>query len=149
VRRELRPGATIRGEGRRRLDRERYIPGWHNGAFSDFTYTSSNSYLKNGTFYVDFEPGYKQDLHLAFLDSLLTPNPDNPILGATFPTTGPSYECINSYSCYDLAGGTVRYLGTGFASAVPEVSTWAMMLLGFAGVGFMAYRRPRSSLSAS
>jgi hypothetical protein len=27
------------------------------------------------------------------------------------------------------------------ASAVPEPSTWAMMILGFAGVGFMAYRR--------
>jgi hypothetical protein len=27
------------------------------------------------------------------------------------------------------------------ASAVPEPSTWAMMLLGFAGIGFMAYRR--------
>jgi hypothetical protein len=30
---------------------------------------------------------------------------------------------------------------SGFASAVPEPSTWAMMVLGFAGVGFMAYRR--------
>ena len=28
-----------------------------------------------------------------------------------------------------------------FTSAVPEPSTWAMMILGFAGVGFMAYRR--------
>ncbi len=27
------------------------------------------------------------------------------------------------------------------SSAVPEPSTWGMMLLGFAGVGFMAYRR--------
>ena len=26
-------------------------------------------------------------------------------------------------------------------SSVPEPSTWAMMILGFAGVGFMAYRR--------
>jgi hypothetical protein len=26
-------------------------------------------------------------------------------------------------------------------SSVPETSTWAMMLLGFAGIGFMAYRR--------
>ncbi len=26
-------------------------------------------------------------------------------------------------------------------AAVPEASTWAMMILGFAGVGFMAYRR--------
>jgi hypothetical protein len=25
--------------------------------------------------------------------------------------------------------------------AVPEPSTWAMMILGFFGVGFMAYRR--------
>jgi hypothetical protein len=27
---------------------------------------------------------------------------------------------------------------------VPEASTWAMMILGFGGVGFMAYRRKRS-----
>jgi hypothetical protein len=26
-------------------------------------------------------------------------------------------------------------------AAVPEPSTWAMMILGFAGVGFLAYRR--------
>jgi trimeric autotransporter adhesin len=31
--------------------------------------------------------------------------------------------------------------GLAFQSSVPEPSTWAMMLLGFAGVGFMAYRR--------
>lgn len=30
------------------------------------------------------------------------------------------------------------------ATAIPEASTWAMMLLGFAGVGFMGYRRSRS-----
>jgi hypothetical protein len=30
---------------------------------------------------------------------------------------------------------------TNTVAAVPEPSTWAMMLLGFAGVGFMAYRR--------
>jgi len=28
-----------------------------------------------------------------------------------------------------------------FGGAVPESSTWAMMILGFAGIGFMAYRR--------
>lgn len=28
-------------------------------------------------------------------------------------------------------------------TAVPEPSTWAMLILGFAGVGFMAYRRNR------
>jgi hypothetical protein len=38
-----------------------------------------------------------------------------------------------------------RYARSGnvsqIAGAVPEASTWAMMILGFAGVGFMAYRR--------
>ncbi len=29
-------------------------------------------------------------------------------------------------------------------SAVPEPSTWAMMILGFAGLGFMAYRRKQA-----
>ena len=31
------------------------------------------------------------------------------------------------------------------AQAVPEASTWAMMILGFAGVGFIAYRRKSRS----
>jgi hypothetical protein len=26
-------------------------------------------------------------------------------------------------------------------SAVPEASTWAFMIVGFAGIGFMAYRQ--------
>jgi hypothetical protein len=33
------------------------------------------------------------------------------------------------------------YLNGTITSPVPEPSTWAMMILGFAGVGFMAYRR--------
>ena len=43
----------------------------------------------------------------------------------------------------DAVGGfnQVKHLEFSVASAVPEPSTWAMMLLGFAGVGFLAYRR--------
>jgi hypothetical protein len=33
--------------------------------------------------------------------------------------------------------------GPAVQAAVPEASTWAMMILGFAGVGFMAYRRKK------
>ena len=33
-------------------------------------------------------------------------------------------------------------------SAVPEPSTWAMMILGFAGIGFMAYRRKPALMAA-
>jgi hypothetical protein len=43
-------------------------------------------------------------------------------------------------------GGCCNFIGSTLTggvtiAAVPEPSTWAMMLLGFAGVGFMAYRR--------
>ncbi len=34
-------------------------------------------------------------------------------------------------------------------SAVPEPSTWAMMLLGFAGAGFAGYRRAKASVAIS
>lgn len=36
-----------------------------------------------------------------------------------------------------------------FPGAVPEPSTWAMMLLGFAGVGFMTYRRRNQSAASA
>jgi predicted small secreted protein len=43
---------------------------------------------------------------------------------------------------YSQEGSTSIFLAeTGTVSAVPEPSTWAMMILGFAGVGFMAYRQ--------
>jgi hypothetical protein len=35
----------------------------------------------------------------------------------------------------------VRLGGSSVVSTVPEPSTWAMMILGFVGVGFMGYRR--------
>jgi hypothetical protein len=37
--------------------------------------------------------------------------------------------------------GSVGLIDVQFAEPVPEPSTWAMMILGFAGIGFMAYRR--------
>jgi len=40
---------------------------------------------------------------------------------------------------YDLTFRT--YSDTSFTAAVPEPSTWAMMILGFCGLGFLAYRR--------
>jgi len=53
-----------------------------------------------------------------------------------------------SYSFWAAPIGTTNYLtGDGpvqvlaTITAIPEASTWAMMLLGFASVGFVAYRR--------
>jgi hypothetical protein len=42
--------------------------------------------------------------------------------------TNPTYEFYYAFT-------------VGSVGAIPEPSTWAMMILGFAGVGFMTYRR--------
>jgi hypothetical protein len=57
----------------------------------------------------------------------------------TFTTTGGQLDFA------DLAGGN-QNIGNildnvTLTTAVPEPSTWAMMILGFAGLGFLAYRR--------
>jgi light-regulated signal transduction histidine kinase (bacteriophytochrome) len=51
-----------------------------------------------------------------------------------------SYNATNDIVALD----DVRF-GNASVSAVPEPSTWAMMILGFAGLGFMAYRREKNS----
>jgi hypothetical protein len=55
-------------------------------------------------------------------------------------TTGNAYEEIAS----NPGGFGVGIFTLTPVAAVPEPSTWAMMILGFAGVAFMAYRRKQS-----
>ena len=57
---------------------------------------------------------------------------------------------------FNPVGGFFGSFGHGFlasehgslASTVPEPSTWAMMLMGFAGLGFMTYRRTKKNTTA-
>jgi hypothetical protein len=69
---------------------------------------------------------------------VLDANPDTAQITATL---SPSDVGITN----DLSGTPGFYNGTlTIASAVPEPSTWALMILGFFGVGFMAYRRKQN-----
>jgi hypothetical protein len=43
----------------------------------------------------------------------------------------------------DLIGNVI------VSSGVPEASTWAMMLLGFAGLGYTGYRARRPAIAAA
>lgn len=57
-----------------------------------------------------------------------------------------TYAANGLYSYVFSYGGTVNGNPavdsvTGTITAVPEPATWAMMILGFIGVGFVAYRR--------
>jgi Ca2+-binding RTX toxin-like protein len=60
---------------------------------------------------------------------------------------GSSTNGVVSFVDYDTGVNTLveanftNITVTGAVAAVPEPSTWAMMILGFIGVGFMAYRR--------
>jgi hypothetical protein len=59
-------------------------------------------------------------------------NGDSLSLGLTsFSISGPGLN----------EGNEVTLVSTTFTSAIPETSTWAMMILGFFGLGFMAYRK--------
>jgi hypothetical protein len=112
-----------------------------------FDYTPLTSYFANGTFFVDAEPGYFNDLHLEFADPISAPVADNPIVS----DGGASYECVQSWSCYVPNGGVTRYLTGGSATAgssivadlrdepinIPEPGMWLLMLTGFGGAGAM------------
>jgi hypothetical protein len=73
-----------------------------------------------------------------------------------FLYTGGIYTTISGpgYTQSEALGinvfGDITGLFTSAEPAVPEPSTWAMMILGFVGVGFMAYRRKaRTALMAA
>jgi PEP-CTERM motif len=51
-----------------------------------------------------------------------------------------------------IVAGTLRSFTSDvsgdFSATVPEPSTWAMMLLGFAGLGYAAYRKTKNERTA-
>jgi PEP-CTERM motif len=64
------------------------------------------------------------------------------------PGDAPISGFINSQFSSDFGGQFIFSPGVFTAtSAVPEPSTWVMMILGFAGIGFMAYRRQHKALA--
>jgi len=69
---------------------------------------------------------------------------------ATFPgfqniaVTGGNLTFTSATDFVDGEGGPLLLAqSSGFTSAVPEPATWAMMILGFAGLAMVAYRRSR------
>jgi hypothetical protein len=80
--------------------------------------------------------------------------------GVSFPVDNPMVIEGNDVSYapffFDTLGphGTASLFATytytpNPANGVPEPSTWAMMIVGFAGLGYAAYRRAHPSLDGS
>lgn len=81
-----------------------------------------------------------------FRNGITTGDPAAPVITSLNTPFTYTYVQVNSFSNVGgfTFGGDFLSLTTTTVSltdAVPEPSTWAMMLLGFAGIGFLAYRR--------
>jgi len=91
------------------------------------------------TFEGDTDP-YGLSLVLTFKYNLATVGGIDPIIGGI---GGPSYEDCAGYGGCGSSG--IRYVGV---SAVPETSTWAMMLIGFGLIGLQLRRRRSAEVTA-
>jgi hypothetical protein len=95
--------------------------------------------------------GQAQPAPVAFVaEALFNPAFQGYDLGLTGLTGGTpnfisqTYSTTNGFLTFDSAS-SLTFEAISQTSAVPEASTWAMMILGFAGLGFMAYRRKSTS----
>lgn len=97
---------------------------WNGSAWVFNTKLAANTVFDFGALGVDrFE--------VLGIDPSLGLDPNNPVAFVTSLTfAGPG-----------TFTGTMTPVTVEVAAAVPEPSTWAMMILGFAGIGFVAYRR--------
>jgi hypothetical protein len=88
---------------------------------------------------VCLQDGLKLDLNQLARRGFITPGEQSGRIGILWISTYWDKQIAAGDSAQGF-GFTYAFTAAGFASAVPEPSTWAMMLLGFAGLGFAAYR---------
>ncbi|WP_426442331.1 PEPxxWA-CTERM sorting domain-containing protein [Bradyrhizobium genosp. P] len=74
-------------------------------------------------------------------NAILTPNNNGNEFAAQMGYCGTS-GCTKDNGPFVNTG----FVGPGTVSNVPEPSTWAMLIIGFAGLGFMAYRRKSNAV---
>jgi hypothetical protein len=95
--------------------------------------------------YVDAEGNTDGFVYNWVTDALTTINDPNANGNTPFGVEGTTVNGINDHG--QLVGFYADDVNGFLANPVPEPSTWAMLLLGFAGLGFVGYRRNRKPVS--
>lgn len=110
-----------------------------NPNFSGAAYSPDGSFIYDNLYHASGMP--------FDVDGLLFVTAQNPggywNLWGTSPGNYSLWESVGSYSYPIEESGTLS------VAAVPELSTWAMMLTGFAGLGFASYRASRRTAAAA
>jgi hypothetical protein len=85
-----------------------------------------------------FDFAYQGDLLLGIIDGVVDIN------GQIFSGTDTVID-LGFVSDLTISGDGAFVIGGAIAETVPEASTWAMLGLGFAGLGFVGYRQTRAA----
>jgi hypothetical protein len=111
-------------------------------SFSDGvnTITNVNKVSDNINFTTDASSGAVISWSISLTGSLGSINTDC-VGQCSLQNVIPNGADVVTDSAFNSTAFNTDTPGTWAVSAVPEPSTWAMMLLGFAGIGFLAYRR--------
>jgi len=123
------------------------------GGFTNLTLSVSELFPSGGGSYVGapslisasatVNAGTLTSLSFTTDNFVLSPSEDTAQITANFSTTPTLVSSVAVQAIIDNDQDFVTGTLT-ISSAVPEPSTWAMMIFGFAGVGFMAYRRKKN-----
>jgi hypothetical protein len=125
------------------------------GASSFITFASATNDFTGGTAGTDFITGFTGQLFFAGLDGVVGGGDDAavnaPVLAVGCPGNPGGCQILAGAATlgegnYFLqlsgdGGGTSGYGGNLTVAAVPEPASWFLMIVGFAGLGFMAHRR--------
>jgi hypothetical protein len=98
----------------------------------------TNSYGNHLLLFTADIPDFQVLANTQYFFSVSDSGPDNFVWAGSNLSSG-GYDISRNFALGGMEASQAFTLSN--VSAVPESSTWAMMILGFAGVGFMAYRR--------
>jgi hypothetical protein len=113
------------------------------------TFTDETGLMANQTARIAGFADFTTDLGILYTTSTAFATYDlRTVIG---PETGgavfnPGFSFATSAGALVIEGRPLSFAAT-FTATVPEPSTWAMLLLGFAGLGFAGYRTARKGVS--